>query len=333
MMAALSTSMGKIPEARMVQLGTRPASSGHPFERALKTSKHVYKAPMKSNPFSRSTWLKANPSLPWLPDLEARLRLEAKAAKKDPDALQMFRALRLNQGVSDTLERFVVDPKMWELAEGEAPREGKTVWGVDLGTSAAQSSIACYWPDTGRLECIAAFPELPSLAERGFADGVGPLYRRCHDRGELLVLGSRISDVGLLLREGHDRWGAPSLVACDRWRLAELREKLEASPIPVCEVEERGQGFRDGAQDIRDFRAAVVSGAVTPVLSLLLRSALAEARTVGDAAGNEKLSKGSEGGRRGMARDDSMAASIVGVAAGYRRRGLPQGPHEYHLRW
>ncbi len=175
---------------------------------------------------------------------------------------------------------------------------------------------------------MSAFPELPSLEHRGPADGVGPLYTRCWERGELLQLGSWISDVGLLLQAAYERWGPPSLVVLDRWRINELVEKLEASPIPPCPVEQRGQVYKDGAEDVRAFRAACDSGAVTPVVSLLLRSALLEARTIGDAAGNEKLAKSSEGGRRGMARDDAIAAGIIAVSAGYRRKGhsQPKGP-------
>ena len=52
---------------------------------------------------------------------------------------------------------------------------------------------------------------------------------------------------------------------------------------------------------------------------LLLRSAMAEARTISDPAGNSKLSKSTEGGRRKRARDDAAAAAILAVAAGARR--------------
>ena len=31
----------------------------------------------------------------------------------------------------------------------------------------------------GRLECLAAFPSIPTLQERGLQDGVGPLYAEC----------------------------------------------------------------------------------------------------------------------------------------------------------
>ena len=78
-------------------------------------------------------------------------------------------------------------------------------------------------------------------------------------------------------------------------------------------------GYRDGAEDVRQFRRAVAEGKVTPVRSLLLTAAMSKARTVSDPAGNHKLSKHCEGGRRGLARDDAAAASILAVALGVRR--------------
>ena len=77
-------------------------------------------------------------------------------------------------------------------------------------------------------------------------------------------------------------------------------------------------GFKDGAEDVRGFRKGCADGRVVPVPSLLLRSAMAEARTVSDPAGNAKLCKGSQGGRRVRARDDAAAAAILAVAAGAR---------------
>ena len=119
----------------------------------------------------------------------------------------------------------------------------------------------------------------------------------------MLLAGRRVSDIGELLLEALERWGAPAIVIADRWREAELREKLEAVGFPEAGMETRGMGYRDGAADVRAFQTACLSGKVTPVVSLLLRSALSEARTVSDAAGNSKLSKKGEGGRRQNARD------------------------------
>ena len=45
---------------------------------------------------------------------------------------------------------------------------------------------------------------------------------------------------------------------------------------------------------------------------------MSEARLVSDPAGNQKLTKGSQGGRRMRARDDAAAATILAVSTGVR---------------
>ena len=110
-------------------------------------------------------------------------------------------------------------------------------------------------------------------------------------------------------------------IVADRWREAELRQVLEAVRFPPAVLIIRGQGFRDGGTDVRDFRRAVLGEQVRPSESLLLTAALAEARVVGDPAGNWKLSKSTEGGRRAAARDDAAAAAILAVAEGARHFG------------
>ena len=165
-----------------------------------------------------------------------------------------------------------------------------------LGTSAAQSAIAAYWPRTGALHVLAAFPRRPGLDERGRLDGVAGLYRECARRGELLTLGERATDIPALLAVALNRFGKPSRVVADRWREAELRDALEKAGIPPgAAFEVRGMGFKDGAEDVRAFRRGCAEGRVTPAPSLLLRSAMSEARTIADPAGNAKLSKGDAG--------------------------------------
>ena len=262
-----------------------------------------------------------------MPDLLSAIRNEANQAKADPALLAGFEALRLNLGTDDVAVSTLLSAGLWQTIEGEAERAGPCVWGVDLGTSAAQSAVAAYWPETGRLECVAAFPAEPSLAVRGLRDGVGNLYVECARRGELITVGGRAVDVGCLLQEALGRFGKPSRVVADRWREAELRDALAASGVPPAAFEARGMGYRDGAEDVRGFRRACADGRVAPVPLLLLRSAMAEARTVSDPTGNAKLSKGSQGGRRLRARDDAAAAAILAVAVGVRQ------PSQLKPRW
>ena len=324
MLAAVRTGLGKVPGSRMIALGTRPASETHWFGKALAGNGFRYAqshAAAKGSPdFHRRTWLRANPSLDHLPSLEAEIREEAEIAKSDPAALASFRALRLNRGVADVEVAELLPAETWERIEGEVPIEGRAVWGIDLGTSAAMSAVAAYWPNSGRLEVLAAFPREPGLAERGLRDGVNRLYLECHRRGELILAGGAAVDVGALLREAIERFGPPAALASDRWREAELRDALKAARVPVAALELRGQGFKDGGADVEAFRRAVGEGRVTPWRSLLMTAAMAEARTILDAAGNSKLAKATEGGRRQRAKDDAAAAAILAVALGSRRR-------------
>ena len=326
MLAALRTAAGKQPDSRFVALGTRPAAHDHWFSRMLAGGAdyaQTHAAGESDPPFQRRTWKRANPSLDHMPDLETTIRKEATEARSDEMAFPQFRALRLNGGTSDAVEALLLEAGTWLSLEGDADRVGPCVWGVDLGTSAAMSAIAGYWPDTGRLEVFAAFPHDPPLSERGLRDGVGRLYLDCHDRGDLILAGDRAVDLGALLRAALERFGRPVALAADRWRDAELRDVLDHAGVPPASLISRGQGFKDGAEDVRDFRRACLEGKVTAAPSLLLRYAISEARVVMDPSANAKLAKSSEGGRRARAREDAAAAAIMAVAAGSRKAAKP----------
>ena len=338
MLAALKTSRGKIPGSRALWLGTRPASPDHPFQRALDGHgvgfRLSYAAPKDVDPFKVRTWRRSNPSLAFMPDLRAMIESEAKDARRDPVALASFRALRLNQGVSDTVSSVLIDADAWRAAMGQpaaGARAADYVLGIDLGQNAAMSASAAFFR-SGELEACAVFPELPGLGERGLADGVGGLYLDMARRGELIQAGRRVSDVGELLRESLRRWGRPVAIVCDRWRVAELKQHLEAVRFPLADLVERGQGFKDGGQDVRDLRAAVLSNQVRPASNLLLTAAMVEARAVGDPAGNWKLAKHAQGGRRVLARDDAAAAAVLAVAVGRRRWGTEKPKPRWRYR-
>ena len=54
-----------------------------------------------------------------------------------------FKSLRLNLGVSETLEAFLLSPETWEriwLPWGSAPMDGPWSLGLDLGTNASMCS-------------------------------------------------------------------------------------------------------------------------------------------------------------------------------------------------
>ena len=336
MLAAMVTALGKVPDGRLVALGTRPANELHWFAKMLDGGAdfaQCHAAGPDDPPFQRRTWSKANPSLAHMPDLRAAIEREAKAAKADPVTLASFRAYRLNGGVDDTEVSCLLDAGTWERVTGpaERPQDGRgACWGLDLGTSAAMSAVAAFWPGTGALEALTAFPREPSLAERGLRDGVAGLYAECHRRGELIQCGGAAVDISELIRAALARFGRPARIVADRWREGELRDALVKANVPPAALEFRGMGFKDGAEDVRGFRRAVLEGKVIAAPSLLLTYAMGEARVVMDPSGNAKLAKQSAGGRRLRARDDAAAAAILAVAAGARQPAAPPRRFRYH---
>ena len=104
-----------------------------------------------------------------------------------------------------------------------------------------------------------------------------------------------------------------------RGRIARL---LEGSAHPGHRPFAARHGIQRRRRRRRGVRRAVGEGKVSPIPSLLMTSAMAEARTVSDPAGNHKLTKS-----RQRARDDAAAAAILAVAAGTRREGAPTGAY------
>ena len=324
MLAALETSLGKQPNARMIALGTQSADSGHWFQSWLAGDCDfalLYAAGSEDDPLAESTWRKANPSYRHFPNLRKAIRQGADRAARNDAAMASFKALRLNMGTSDTLRSELLTAEQWRACESDdlPPRSGPLVYGIDLGSGAAMSAVAAYWPLTGRLEVLAAFPEIPDLYQRGQADAVGELYCQMQQRGELVTCGPRVTDVTELLQIAVDRFGYPAALVADRWRESELRQALDRARMPQAALIVRGQGFKDGGEDVRDFRKAAIDGRVQTPESLLMRSAMGGAVTISDPAGNSKLAKAKDTPeRRDGHKDDAVAATILAVAVGFR---------------
>ena len=326
MYATLTTALGKLPDSRLIAIGTRPDGE-HWFEELAGLDgaySQIHAAREKDPPFRKSTWVRANPSLPYMPTLLEAYRKDAARAKQDSGALAHFLSLRLNRGTSEVDRENLLDAATWESCiEANPPeRRGVPVWGLDLGSNLGMSAVSAYWPLSYRLETVAAFSEIPSLAERERKDHVQQgLYQRLFSSGELFACGSRIVNVPELLERARQHFGGiPSAIACDRFRLTELQQALDASSLRGVRVVERGMGFRDMSEDTRLFRGACLEGKVkVKKPALLLTFALSGAVVQKDLAGNRKLAK-----VRSTHRDDSAAASILGVAHGQRTKPAPR---------
>ena len=340
--SALRTSLGKIPGSKLVALGTRPAESSHWFNKLLlKPQSLNYSADRfqeitspdgeveyKEIPIERLGDIElirqANPALDHFPELRKIIESEHRDAMSDPSLLASYRALRLNQGVSDYAQNSLLDSEHVVNCEARwtkipESRKGAYVLGLDLGGGTSMTAAAGYWPITTGCEILACFPDDPDLQKRQNLDAVGDLYLRMELEGDLFTCPGKTVDYAFFLTKVLEHFGSrPRAMVCDRYRINELKTalmKLNLGNIPIIF---RGQGWRDGAEDVRSFRRAALEGKLGFPQSTLIRSAFAEARTLMDPSNNEKLAKLSEGGRRRNAKDDAVAACILAVAHGYR---------------
>ena len=322
MLAALRTSLGKIPGSRLIALGTMPADGNHWMARMMREPDvyaQIHAAAPDADPGAVDTWRVANPSLDAMPALRKALEREWRVAEQDPGAAAAFRALRLNRGTSDTEVSELVSAETWAACEGDAPRCGTAHVGLDLGGSTSMTAAACYWPASSRLECYAAFPNDPDLARRGLRDGVGGLYRDAAAEGCLTTYPGKVTPVAPFLSAVTARLAGENVasLSCDRFRSAELADAMRAAGVRW-RVRHRGQGWRDGAEDVRAFQRAAVDGKVRAVPNRILRWSIAEARTIYDPSGNAKLDR-----RRARSRIDAAQAAVLAVSAGVAEASRP----------
>lgn len=315
--AALRTSLGKHPGSRAIAMGTMPKEAGHWFAKLFEKGgcdyAQLHRAPLGSDALLKANWAKACPSVKHMPGLAAAYAAEAAMARRDASERRTFEALRANWGGADVEgQPPLLEPETLVRIEGDAPREGRPIFGIDLGGRWGFSAVAAYWRASGRVECFAAVPSVPGLAERGMGDGVGGAYLAMHERKELVLLGEHAVPVGELWGLAVARYGLPEAVVADKHRAGELMEALgEHGGLLV----HRRMGFISQGEDIRLMRNAAAFGRLVIVPNLALTTSLAEAVTANDAANNEKVVK-----RRARSRDDIAVSMLIAVAEGERRR-------------
>jgi len=324
---ALVSGLGK-RGGRMALISTSASDDQHAFSRWLdEEAPGVYRQEHRADegcvPDDIEQIRKANPgaefhvgaSLEWL---QAQAR---RAVERGGSTLAAWRLYNLNQRVGAETRALLIAFDEWARCEVTElpPRAGSVIVGIDLGGSASMSASAFYWPQTHRLEVFGAFPSNPGLAARGASDGVGGRYVEMHQRGELVVVGDRTVPPGPWLKSVAEHVAGQPIasIVCDRYRQAEMIEALTAAGIRA-PTTWRGQGWKDGAEDVERFRKSCFDGLVKALPSLLLRSAFADAITISDPAANAKLAKG-----RSTGRIDAAAAAILAVAEGARIAARP----------
>ena len=148
---------------------------------------HEYAADDDADLLDREQWRKANPGLGTIKSLAYMADASQRAAEITA-AQSGFRTLDLNITGDVGSDPIVTVGDYAKCVTAALPdRQGDCWLALDVGGAAAFTGAAAYWPGTGRCEVYAGVGGIPDPAARGQLDGVGSLYQRMADRGELWV--------------------------------------------------------------------------------------------------------------------------------------------------
>ena len=284
MFDALRQSMGKIPDQKLILIGTRaPAAADSWWPMLLEEGSgegtHVRLITPKAGKKWHDTsavW-DANPLSKVHPPLKAKLRRELAKAKKDDRLARAFKAYRLNQLV-DVSDSVLIEVADWArvVAREVPPREGQPFVGLDLGASLSWCAAWCLWPN-GRSEVHALMPGVPSPTEFERRAGLAPgRLRRFIDDGVLHVdRGRRSAQPETLIKILKEHGIQPLAMVADRFRAPALADAC----VGYGAVAGRGTRWSEATEDISAFwRLALDEGlSIVPEAERLVQFALSEA--------------------------------------------------------
>ena len=278
---------------------------------------HLFQAGSRARLDDESAWRAANPGIAAGIKSARYMADEARRVAITTSDQASFRALDLNRPSTPSTELLVSVDDFLDCETEDLPaRDGPCFVGVDLGSSASMCAAVCYWPETFRLESWAAFPDTPSLAERGAHDGVGNLYVRALELGELMTFPGRITPAGDFFGSIVDALEGADVqsVGADRFRRAEAEGAYESSQVPWRRFW-RGTGASataDGSYDVRSFQSAIIEGRIRLRPGVLFPAAISACTLRRDAAGNPAIHKA-----KAISRIDLVSAGVIatGLAA------------------
>ena len=261
---------------------------------------------------------RVNPLTAVSPSFLTQLLQERDASIRDERKKAAFLSYRLNLPSRETSE-LLLTPDDWRtvLDRPVQGRAGRPIIGVDMGGSRAWSAIVAIWPASGHVEAFALCGGIPSIADRERRDRVPVgLYQRLVDAGVLKVAEDRRQPRGDDVAE-HILPLNPTVVVCDRFRLAELKDAC-----PDILIEPRATRWSESSEDIRALRQLALDGNlnVSPDSRDLLTVSLQAALVENDTSGNSRLVKK---GTDSEARDDVANALVLASGELVRRDRKP----------
>ena len=321
---AIETAKGKPGSPlRALYIGTlAPATTGWWHDLVNDGTNHTtYVQALRGDPQKWDQWSeiqRCNPLTAISLAFRKKLLQERDAARVDSRLKARFLSYRLNVPTGDE-SSMLLAVEDWErvAARPVPPREGRPICAYDLGGGRSWSAAVAMWRN-GRMEAVALAPGLPDLAEQERRDRVpAGTYRRLAETGALHVAkGLRVQPPAQLHAAVLAAWGQPASILCDRFRLAELADCLNGTPLVP-----RVTRWSEASEDIRALRKLAADGPLACEESsrLLVAASLSAAMVKNDDQGSVRLVKR---GSNNTARDDVAAALTLAAGAFFRSSAM-----------
>ena len=248
---------------------------------------------------------RCNPLMWAYPESRKVLLAERDAALGDSRLAARFKSFRLNSPSQDESQTLLtLDDWQQVVAREPGNADGRPLVAVDCGGSRSWSAAVAVYP-SGLIDAVALSAGVPSIDAQEKRDRVSPnTYAKLVDLNLLRTAdGLRVPPLSMLWEAILERWGKPTQIICDRFRLDDLKDATKGA----VRIEPRVVRWSEAASDIRSLRKCVKDGpfSVNPDARLLIEASLAVAQVKSDDQGNTRLVKR---GSQNSSRDDIAAA-------------------------
>ena len=319
---AVRQSLGKLPDQRVLLIGTRapsPDDGWWPVLLDAGSADGIHVTDLHAGPeFAWDSWeaiKAANPLVNTYAPIRRKILRERDEARRTPTLRPAFEAYRLNRGgIGEGAVLVPADAWREMLARPVLPRVGRPVVGLDLGASRSWSALWAMWPN-GRSECLAVVGGIPDLVDREKADAQpAGAYQRLERDGVLAVdEGLHMAQPKTLISHMVEAGINPTVILCDLFAYSDLKDVVARRwPLVL-----RRTRWSEGTEDIAAFRQLVADGPMTLAkeCAALASVSIAQAGTKADDGGSVRIVK--RAGRR--SRDDVAVAGVLAAGELVRR--------------
>lgn len=263
-------------------------------------------------------WYKANPSLDITVDID-KLRTAFNSAKENPAEENLFRQLRLNQWVKQSVRWMPMDAwdKCDTVVDPESLKGRECYAGLDLSSSTDITAFVLVFPPRSDDEKYIILPYFwvpeDTLALRVRRDHVP--YDVWEKQGSIMTTEGNVIHYGYIedFIEGLGEKFNIKEIAYDRWGAVQMSQNLEGAGFTIVPF---GQGFKDMSPPSKELMKLVLEGRIAHGGNTPLRWMMDNIYVRTDPAGNIKPDK-----EKSTERIDGAVATIMALDRAIRHQG------------